>query len=132
VELGISDADFWRLTPRDYRHLIDAAKRREDREQARVGLHLAHWANITSGYMANVANMFAPPKSGSHKPQDFMPDKRGWQPHHFLPGADAPDDDAPQDQAANIERMKQQLKGLTIGLGGEVRTREKEADTDGG
>ena len=108
-ELGISDVEFWRMTPRDYQALLDMAARRED---ARVRERIA----LVALQSAHLANILAPRK-----------DKRAWQVEDFAPDIDKPIErpapQAPQarKQPQTSEHMKNILKGLAAAHGGTIR-----------
>lgn len=126
MELGLTDAEFWPLTPRELQWLMEAATKREQRqakhEQAQVALHMAHWGNITAGYMANVANLLGKKKGGgAFKARDFLPESGAWQPADFMPREGATAEARPEQKPAqDWQHMKRVLMGFTRALGGEV------------
>lgn len=127
MELGLTDAEFWPLTPRELQWLMEAATKREQRrakhEQAQVALHMAHWGNITAGYMAAIMGASGAKKKGGHAftARDFLPDSGRWQPSDFMPreGAEA-EAEVEQKPAQDWRHMKRVLMGFTQMIGGEV------------
>jgi len=118
VDLGLTDAEFWRMTPREFDWLcgrfIERTEQGFDADLTLMAVQTAH-----------LANMLAPRK-----------DKRAWMTSDFLPekrnrkrtqaGSHEPGSRPRQ----SPEHMKSLLMGLTHALGGTVKDRREEEATD--